>query len=133
MGKSEESQGSGTLGRIVELLRREPYLLYGLGSVLALGSLLGVGVATDETSLIVISGVLLLLAALVAAVLTARRRDATPRRATVRARDIRATDGGRVGSVATGDVPNVIARDIEASGGGSVASQGPIDRETKPE
>lgn len=132
MGRAEEL---GTLGRIVELLRREPYLLYGLGSVLALASLLGVGVATDQIPLVVVSGVLLLLAALVAAVLSARRGHTARQRPTVRAgHDIRATDGGRVGSVTTGDVPDVSAGgDIVASGGGSVASEGPVDRDVRPE
>lgn len=67
------------LTRLLELLRREPILLYGIGSVLVLAVLLvGVGAAADQVPLIVAAAVLLLLAALAAGTYVLVRKPTAP-------------------------------------------------------
>lgn len=69
----------GVLTRLLELLRREPILLYGIGSVLVLAVLLvGVGAAADQVPLIVAAAVLLLLAALAAGTYVLVRKPTAP-------------------------------------------------------
>jgi hypothetical protein len=79
------------LTRLLELLRREPILLYGIGSVLVLAVLLvGVGAVADQVPLIVAAAVLLLLAALAAGTYVLVRKPTAPPRVDVSGRNIKA-------------------------------------------
>lgn len=119
----------GLLGRIVELLRRHPVLLYGLGSVLALTVLLTV--VTDVDPLVIGAAVLLMLAALgVAAALMLRREPSNRSKFSpkVKSHRIRTGRNAMIGSIKGSTFagrfsPRITARgSIDAGDGSAIGS-----------
>jgi hypothetical protein len=136
---TQEPSSSGfghALDTIVDGLRGNPPLLYGLGAGILLVGLVGAagGIATDQLWLLVAALVVLILAGL-GAWLIASRSQSSNRRRVKAGRDMIAEGKGSEILVTDGqppadlDVSVKARRDVKASGGGRIGSvsSGPLE------
>ncbi|MEV6887303.1 hypothetical protein [Kribbella sp. NPDC051137] len=124
----------GLVRQIIHLLRGEPILLYGLGSVLVLvilaGAAAGAAAPTQVVQVLILSAVVLLIGALIAQTVVKRRPSEPPRDTvvdvTVDKIDAKGSTIGAINGGVTNAKATVHAGEIKSSGStiGAITSSG---------